>query len=84
VSYPHENDPIPRDGESQADANMRDGRNTMFFIAGWILLCAVLWVVGSVFAGPVTAICQDGTKSHANHHMGTCSWHGGVAQWVAP
>jgi len=30
----------------------------------------------------VTAICNDGTYSYSQHAQGTCSWHGGVRQWV--
>jgi uncharacterized protein DUF3761 len=29
-----------------------------------------------------TAICNDGTCSDSAHHQGTCSHHGGVAQWL--
>ncbi|MCW2690871.1 MAG: hypothetical protein JWR37_5761 [Mycobacterium sp.] len=29
----------------------------------------------------VTAICGDGSDSHSLSHSGTCSRHGGVAQW---
>jgi Protein of unknown function (DUF3761) len=29
----------------------------------------------------VTAICRDGSDSHSLTHSGTCSGHGGVAQW---
>ncbi len=29
----------------------------------------------------VTAICRDGSYSHSTNHSGTCSHHGGVAQW---
>ena len=28
-----------------------------------------------------TAKCKDGTYSHSKHHTGTCSHHGGVAEW---
>jgi hypothetical protein len=28
-----------------------------------------------------TAICNDGTPSTSPHRSGTCSHHGGVAQW---
>ena len=31
--------------------------------------------------GNVTAICRDGSHSHAEHATGACSHHGGVAQW---
>jgi hypothetical protein len=29
-----------------------------------------------------TARCRDGTYSYSQHHSGTCSHHGGVAQWL--
>ena len=29
-----------------------------------------------------SAICNDGTTSHAAHRQGMCSHHGGVAQWL--
>jgi len=29
-----------------------------------------------------TARCKDGTLSYSAHHSGTCSRHGGVAQWA--
>jgi len=32
--------------------------------------------------GQATARCKDGTLSHSRHHTGTCSGHGGVAQWL--
>ena len=32
--------------------------------------------------GPATARCKDGTLSHAQHHTGACSNHGGVAEWL--
>ncbi len=28
-----------------------------------------------------TAICNDGSQSFSHHHAGTCSRHGGVAEW---
>jgi hypothetical protein len=34
-------------------------------------------------SGPVTARCKDGHFSHSAHHSGTCSGHGGVAEWLA-
>lgn len=36
---------------------------------------------GQVPAG-ATAQCNDGTYSFSQHHSGTCSGHGGVAQWL--
>lgn len=30
-----------------------------------------------------TAQCKDGTYSHAAHHAGACSHHGGVAKWLS-
>jgi hypothetical protein len=32
--------------------------------------------------GKATARCKDGTTSFSTHHSGTCSSHGGVAQWL--
>lgn len=29
-----------------------------------------------------TALCRDGTYSYSQHRRGTCSHHGGVAQWI--
>lgn len=29
-----------------------------------------------------TAICVDGTVSHAGYGWGVCAWHGGVRAWV--
>ena len=29
-----------------------------------------------------TARCSDGTYSFSEHHRGTCSHHGGVANWL--
>ena len=29
-----------------------------------------------------TAKCNDGTYSFSQHHSGTCSGHGGVANWL--
>jgi Protein of unknown function (DUF3761) len=31
--------------------------------------------------GP-SAICADGTYSYSRNASGTCSWHGGVAEWL--
>jgi hypothetical protein len=31
-----------------------------------------------------TARCVDGTLSYSQHRSGTCSHHGGVAQWINP
>jgi hypothetical protein len=31
--------------------------------------------------GHVTAVCADGSNSFSHSHRGTCSHHGGVAEW---
>jgi len=33
-------------------------------------------------SGTPTAKCKDGTTSYSAHHAGTCSGHGGVAEWL--
>jgi len=38
-------------------------------------------ISGGVPAG-ATAKCRDGTYSFSQHHSGTCSHHGGVANWL--
>ena len=32
--------------------------------------------------GKPTAKCKDGSLSYSTHHTGSCSHHGGVAQWL--
>lgn len=34
--------------------------------------------------GGATAICEDGSYSYSQSRRGTCSHHGGVAQWLWP
>lgn len=29
-----------------------------------------------------TGVCRDGTYTHATHHQGACSYHGGVDHWL--
>ena len=31
-----------------------------------------------------SALCRDGSYSYSEHRRGTCSWHGGVQQWLKP
>ncbi len=37
---------------------------------------------GNADPAGATAKCKDGTYSKSVHHSGTCSKHGGVAQWL--
>jgi hypothetical protein len=37
---------------------------------------------GDAKSGQPTARCKDGTTSYSAHHSGTCSGHGGVAEWL--
>jgi MFS family permease len=39
-------------------------------------------IAPSYQASTPTAICMDGTESYSATHSGTCSWHGGVDQWL--
>jgi len=36
----------------------------------------------AVEQGPQSAVCKDGTPSYSKSARGTCSGHGGVAQWI--
>jgi uncharacterized protein DUF3761 len=48
-----------------------------------IAIAAVAVVPAATAAPPgATARCVDGTYSYSQHHSGTCSHHGGVAQWL--
>jgi Protein of unknown function (DUF3761) len=38
----------------------------------------------SALPSVVTAVCRDGTPSPSRHRSGTCSRHGGVAEWLYP
>ncbi|NMO01868.1 DUF3761 domain-containing protein [Gordonia sp. TBRC 11910] len=37
---------------------------------------------GNTAPAGATAKCRDGDYSFSKHHTGTCSGHGGVAQWL--
>ncbi|HET6815815.1 MAG TPA: DUF3761 domain-containing protein [Mycobacteriales bacterium] len=39
---------------------------------------------GSTSTSGATAKCVDGTLSYSAHRSGTCSHHGGVAEWINP
>jgi len=60
-------------------------RHDQVFPLIFLLLC-ILGLTSRIDAQdgcPVgaTAICNDGTISYSAHHRGTCSHHGGVAEW---
>lgn len=40
-------------------------------------------VVGGGIPAGASAKCGDGSYSFSLHHRGTCSHHGGVAQWLS-
>ncbi|WP_373225096.1 DUF3761 domain-containing protein [Enterobacter cloacae complex sp. ESBL7] len=40
-------------------------------------------VVPNAIESDATARCKDGSFSHSKQHSGSCSRHGGVAQWLA-
>lgn len=43
---------------------------------------APAYTPGTCAAAGATARCGDGTCSFSQHHQGTCSRHGGVAEWM--
>ena len=43
--------------------------------------CLPEQIIGSHPEG-ASAICRDGTYSYSKSRRGTCSWHGGVSQWI--
>jgi len=44
--------------------------------------CVQRPVKSSTAPAGATAKCQDGSYSFSRNHRGTCSHHGGVAQWL--
>ena len=51
----------------------------------WLALVVVSFPAAATGGKPppgATALCRDRTYSFAAHHSGTCSHHGGVAQWL--
>jgi len=56
-------------------------------IGSTILAAAILGVLASAASSGTpppgaTARCRDGTYSYSQHRSGTCSHHGGVAEWL--
>ncbi len=54
---------------------------------GLLLIAAIgylFWRTGvlQALAGRPTARCRDGSISFSKHHCGTCSHHGGVAEFL--
>lgn len=48
-----------------------------------VLAACALAAAASASPPPgATAVCRDGTYSFSQHRSGTCSHHGGVAQWL--
>jgi len=47
------------------------------------LVFFIFSILGDVM-DPPSALCADRTYSYSAHRQGTCSWHGGVAQWNPP
>ena len=47
-----------------------------------VALCMTAAATGGSAPPGATAHCRDGTFSFSQHHQGTCSHHGGVAQWL--
>jgi hypothetical protein len=56
----------------------------------WKVALCILFIVAIVIlvarypvllVGIATARCRDGSMSFSRSPCGTCSWHGGVAEW---
>lgn len=56
---------------------------TFLLVAALCLITAVVAGCSKRTVGPAgaTALCRDGTYSFSQHRQGTCSHHGGVAEW---
>jgi hypothetical protein len=53
-------------------------------LAGGVLVVLGTFASAGAASAPpgATAQCRDGSYSYSQHHSGTCSHHGGVAQWL--
>lgn len=47
------------------------------------VLVIVALVISAVGVGAQSARCRDGSLSYSTSHSGTCSRHGGVAEWLS-
>jgi hypothetical protein len=61
---------------------------TAWFAAGVFAVATGVFTAGAAAQSKTrpndaTAQCKDGTFSHAVHHQGACSRHGGVAKWLS-
>ncbi|MEO6816505.1 MAG: DUF3761 domain-containing protein [Edaphobacter sp.] len=57
--------------------------SSYFWFWRLLILFGILYAIfgpSSVTKGP-TARCRDGHLSYSQDRSGTCSWHGGVAEW---
>ena len=62
--------------DAQNSANQSEGNNSASNSSG-----ANITVTGGDSSGP-SALCNDGTYSYSSRRRGTCSHHGGVAEWL--
>ena len=70
--------------QAQAQASPRsDPQNDKHYMNsdGQVVRSPTKTASGKPPAG-ATAKCRDGTFSFSKHHQGTCSHHGGVADWL--
>lgn len=73
--------PAPRANIHKPSDTRRRGMIIAVVIAAVIISLIVFRLVSTSSIG-ATAQCADGTYSHSHNHSGTCSSHGGVAQWL--
>ena len=57
-------------------------RTALACAAALLALAAALAASAGTAPPGATALCRDGTYSYSQHRSGTCSHHGGVAQWL--
>jgi hypothetical protein len=52
-------------------------------LAAVLIALAIGCVTTQPTQPPPSAVCRDGSYSYSAHRSGTCSYHGGVSQWLA-
>jgi len=72
---------VPAHAKAKGDARARLVESGSYVNSSGHVVHRPAHAVGGV-PGGASARCRDGTYSFSEHRRGTCSHHGGVAQWL--
>ena len=80
-AFAQDSTPAPVPIASPANQNQLEEHRSYINSSGQVVHSPAHSKTGDVPAG-ATAKCNDGTYSFSQHRSGTCSHHGGVANWL--